>query len=98
MLARATAACFEELGSAGVLPADEARLLAAAVRMQRTLQAMLRLTWRRDAPVRDAPEPLRQKLAAALECDRFEALEAKLRSTQAAAFEVFRRRVGPPAT
>ena len=98
VLARATAACFEALGSAGVLPEDEARLLAAAVRMQRTLQAMLRLTWRRDAPVRDAPEPLRQKLAAALECDRFEALEAKLRSTQAAAFEVFRRRVGPPAT
>ena len=98
VLARATAACFEALGSAEVLPEDEARLLAAAVRMQRTLQAVLRLTWRRDAPVRDAPDPLRQKLAAALECDGFEALEAKLRRTQAAAFEVMRRRVGPPAT
>ncbi len=96
VLARATAACFEALGSAGILPEDEARLLAAAVRMQRTLQAMLRLTWSRDAPVSDAPATLRLKLAAALECDGFEALEEKLRRTQEAAFAVVQRRIGSP--
>ena len=41
----ATAACFEALGGAGLIPEDEASLLAGAVRMQRTIQAMLRLTW-----------------------------------------------------
>ena len=42
VLAGGTAACFEALAGAGVLPEEEARFLAAAVRMQRTIQALLR--------------------------------------------------------
>ncbi len=95
VLVGATASCFEALGAAGVIPQDEARSLAGAVRMQRTLQAMLRLTWSRGVPVRDAPAPLRLKLATALECEELDELEAKLRETQAAAFAACQRRAGP---
>ena len=96
VLVGATASCFEALGAAGLVPAAETNLLAGAVRMQRTLQAMLHLTWSREAPVREAPAPTRRKLATALECAGFDELDAKLRATQAAAFEVYRRRIGPP--
>ena len=94
VLAGATASCFEALGAAGLIPRSEASLLAGAVRMQRTLQALLRLTWSRGAAVTDAPAPMRLKLATALECAGFDELEAKLRATQAAAFEVCRSRIG----
>ena len=94
VLVGATAPCFEALGAAGVIPAEEARFLAGAVRMQRTMQAMLRLTWSQGAPVRDAPEPMRLKLATALECAGLDELDAKLRETQAAAFDIYRRRIG----
>ena len=61
VLVGATAACFEALGGAGIIPEDEASLLAGAVRMQRTIQAMLRLTVEPGAsgprrPGTDAPE------------------------------------------
>ena len=39
------------------------RFPCRAVRMQRTIQAMLRLTWSHGAPMRDAPAPTRRKLA-----------------------------------
>ena len=94
MLVGATASCFEALGAADLIPESEAGLLAGAVRMQRTLQALLRLTWSREAPVRDAPAATRRKLATALECAGFDELEEKLRATQAAAFEVCRSRIG----
>ena len=94
VLVGATAPCFEALGAAGVIPEEEARSLAGAVRMQRTMQAMLRLTWSQGAPVRGAPEPMRLKLATALECAGLDELDAKLRETQAAAFDVYRRRIG----
>ena len=94
VLVGATASGFEALGAAGVIPEEEARFLAGAVRMQRTMQAMLRLTWSRGAPVRDAPAPLRLKLATALECAGLDELDAKLRETQAAAFDIHRRRIG----
>ncbi len=94
VLVGATAPCFEALGEAEVIPEDEARFLAGAVRMQRTLQGMLRLTWSQGAPVRDAPASMRLKLAAALECEGLDDLEAKLRETQAAAFAVYQRRIG----
>ena len=97
VLAGGTAACFEALAGAGVLAEEEARFLAAAVRMQRTLQALLRLTWNGESPVREAPEPLRGKLAAALECEGFGELEGKLRGTQEQAFDLYRRRIGRPA-
>ncbi len=94
VLVGATAACFEALGAAGVIPEEEARFLAGAVRMQRTMQAMLRLTWSRGTPVGDAPAPMRLKLATALECAGLDELDAKLRETQAAAFDIYRRRIG----
>ncbi|MDE0221162.1 MAG: bifunctional [glutamine synthetase] adenylyltransferase/[glutamine synthetase]-adenylyl-L-tyrosine phosphorylase [Spirochaetaceae bacterium] len=94
VLVGATASCFDALGAAGVIPEEEARFLAGAVRMQRTMQAMLRLTWSQGAPVRDAPEPMRLKLATALECAGLDELDAKLRETQAAAFDIYRRRIG----
>ena len=97
VLAGGTAACFEALAGACVLPEEEARFLAAAVRMQRTLQALLRLTWNEESPAREAPEPLRGKLAAALECEGFEELEGKLRGTQEQAFDLYRRCIGQPA-
>ena len=94
VLVGATASCFEALGAAGVIPEEEARFLAGAVRMQRTMQAMLRLTWSQGAPVGDAPAPMRLKLATALECAGLDELDAKLRETQAAAFAVYQRRIG----
>ena len=94
VLVGATASCLEALGATGLIPEQEASLLASAVRMQRTLQAMLRLTWSQGAPVRDAPAPMRLKLATALECAGFDELDAKLRETQAAAYEVYQRRIG----
>ena len=97
VLVAATASCFDALGGAGIIPAAEANLLAGAVRQQRTLQAMLRLAWSRGAPVRNAPPPLRLKLATALECAGFDELEAKLRETQAAALEIYRRHIGGAA-
>ena len=97
VLVGATASCFEALGAAGLIPRSEASLLAGAVRMQRTLQALLRLTWSRGATVTDAPAPMRLKLATALECAGFDELEAKLRATQAAAFEIYRSRIGSKA-
>jgi len=96
VLVGATASCFEALGAADLIPQSEASLLAGAARMLRTLQAMLRLTWSRETPVRDAPAAMRRKLATALECAGFDELDAKLRATQAAAFEVCRRRIWPP--
>ena len=97
VLVGATAACFEALGAADLIPQSESSLLAGAVRMQRTLQALLRLTWSRGAPVRDAPAAMRRKLATAVECAGFDELDAKLRATQAAAFEVYQHRVGATA-
>ena len=94
VLVGATASCFEALGAAGVIPEEEAHFLAGAVRMQRTMQAMLRLTWSQGAPVGDAPAPMRLKLATALECAGLDELDAKLRETQAAAFDIYRRRIG----
>ncbi len=97
VLAGGTAACFEALGGAGLLDDEEARFLAGAVRMQRSLQGLVRLTWNEETPVRDAPEALLRKLAAALECTGFGELEDRLRATQERAFEVYEERIGGPA-
>ncbi len=97
VLAGGTAACFEALAGAGLLDDEEARFLAGAVRMQRALQGLVRLTWNEETPVRDAPEALRRKLAAALECTGFGELEDRLRGTQERAFQLYRERIGGPA-
>ena len=82
VLASGLAAAFEALAGARVVTADEGRSLAGAVRLQRGVEAMLRLTWSPDAPVRDAPETLKARLADALACDGFDALEGRLRDAQ----------------
>ena len=93
-LAGGTIACFQALAAVEVLDAGEASFLADAVRMQRSIQALLRLAWSRSDAVRSAPEALRSKLANALECDDFDELESKLRSTQEQVYHAFRRHVG----
>ena len=97
VLAGGTVACFEALAGANVLDDDEAGFLADAVRLQRTIQAILRLAWSAGAPVRDAPETLRAKLANASECEDFDGLEHALRDTQQRAFDSFQRHIGRAA-
>lgn len=107
VLAGGTAKCFEALEEAGVLAGDatdatgaagggetEAGFLARAVRFQRAVQALLRLAWSENDPVRDAPETLRRKVANALEHETFEELDAKLREMQAGARQRFRAHLG----
>ena len=53
----------------------------------------LRLTWSHDAPVRDAPDTLKARLADALACNGFDALEGRLRDAQQQAFAAFRKYV-----
>ena len=93
VLAGGVAAAFEALAGAGVVTADEGRSLAGAVRLQRGVEAFLRLTWSHDAPVRDAPDTLKTRLADALACDGFDALEGRLRDAQQQAFAAFRKYV-----
>ena len=97
VLAGGTVACFQALAGAGVLDVEEAGFLADAVRMQRSIQAILRLAWSRSDAVRSAPEALRNKLANALDCDDFSELESRLRDTQEQVFQAFRRHVGREA-
>ena len=82
VLASGLAAAFEALARAEVVSADEGQSLAGAVRLQRGVEAFLRLTWSHDAPVRDAPETLKTRLADALAGDGFDALEGRLRDAQ----------------
>ena len=94
VLAGGVAAAFEALADARAITADEGRSLAGAVRLQRGVEAYLRLTWSHDAPVRDAPGALKARLAHALACDGFDALEGRLRDAQQQASAVFRKYVG----
>ena len=94
VLAPGLAAAFEALAGTGFLSADEGRTLAGAVRLQQGVQAFLRLAWSPDAPVRDAPETLKSRLAEALACDRFDTLEARLRDAQQQAGAALRRHLG----
>ena len=91
VLATGVAAAFEALAGAGVVTADEGRSLAAAVRLQRGVEAFLRLTWGGHAPVRDAPDTLKARLADALACDGFEVLEERLRDAQQLAVAACRK-------
>ncbi|MYE52184.1 MAG: hypothetical protein F4X81_12040, partial [Gammaproteobacteria bacterium] len=93
VLASGVAAAFEALAGADVVTADEGQSLAGAVRLQRGVEAYLRLTWSHDAPVRDAPDTLKARLAHALACDGFDALEGRLRDAQQRAFAAFRKYV-----
>ncbi len=94
VLANGLATAFEALADAGIITLDEGQSLAGAVRLQRGVEAFLRLTWSQDAPVRDAPDALKARLANALACDGFDALEGRLRDAQQQAFAAFRKYVG----
>ena len=92
----ATPALFKALRKAGVLPKEEAQLLRGALHLQRSLQALLRLTWGSDRPVTEAPAALHAKLARALQQEGLEALEKSLRQTQGEVYEIFQRHIGEP--
>ena len=94
VLASGVVAAFEALAGANVITAHEGQSLAGAVRLQRGVEAYLRLTWSHDAPVRDAPETLKARLAQAMDCDGFDALEGRLRDAQQQAVAAFRKHVG----
>ena len=94
ILVAGVAAAFEALAGAGIITADEGRSLAGAVRLQRGVKAFLRLTWSHDAPVRDAPEALKARLADALACEGIDVLEGRLRDAQQQGFAAFRKYVG----
>ncbi len=97
VLVGGTAPGFDALATASVLEEGDARFLAGAVRMQRSIQAILRLAWSKSVPVHQAPEALRSKLAVALECEDFDELALKLRDTQARVFSAFRHYIGREA-
>ena len=88
------AACFDALAEAGGMDPDEARFLADATQLQRSVQAFLRLTWSGPASLREAPQTLHSRIATVFECTDFDELDAKLRQTQARVAEVFQRRIG----
>ena len=88
------AACFDAFAEAGGMAPDEARFLADATQLQRSVQAFLRLTWSGPASPREAPQTLQGRIAAVFECASFDELDAKLRQTQARVAEVFQRRIG----
>ena len=94
VLANGMAAAFEALAGVGVVTGDEGEALAGAVRLQRGVEAFLRLTWSHDAPVRDAPDTLKARLADALACDGFDALEGRLRDAQQQASAAVQKYVG----
>ena len=94
VLASGVAAAFEALAGADVITANEGRTLADAVRLQRGVEAYLRLMWSHDAPVRDAPDTLKARLADALGCDDLGALEEQLRNAQQQAGAAFRKHIG----
>ena len=89
-----TLACFEALAAAGVLAADELRVLAGATRMLRAIGAMLSLTSDGGVTVHEAPAALREKLAVALRFESPEALEKGYGSARERVFGIFQSRVG----
>ena len=91
-----TGACLEALGRCKLISKDEAQLLLTALHVQRSLLALLNLAWGEGKPVSEAPEPLRDKLARALEYKSFEKMEAGLRKIQDGVYTVFQRHIGAP--
>lgn len=89
-----TVACFEALAAAGVLEADEVRVLAGATRMLRAIGAMLSLTSEGGVTLHEAPAVLREKLAVALMFESPEALEKGYGSARERVFGIFQSRVG----
>lgn len=89
-----TVACFEALAAAGVLGADELRVLAGATRMLRAIGAMLSLSSEGGVTVYEAPAVLREKLAVALRFESPEALEKGYGSARERVFGIFQSRVG----
>ncbi|MCY4428302.1 MAG: bifunctional [glutamine synthetase] adenylyltransferase/[glutamine synthetase]-adenylyl-L-tyrosine phosphorylase [Halieaceae bacterium] len=96
ILAGTTGASLEALARCKLISEDEAQLLLSALHMQRSLLALLNLAWGENKPVSEAPQPLRDKLADALEYKSFEKMETGLRKIQSRVYAVFQRHIGAP--
>ena len=93
ILAGTTGASLEALARCKLISGDEAQLLLTALHMQRSLLALLNLAWGENKPISEAPQPLRDKLASALEYKSFEKMETGLRKIQDRVYAVFQRHI-----
>ena len=91
-----TAGALRRLAEAGVLEAGKAEALDQAARLLRHLQAILRLTVGQAFDEAQAPEGLKRRLAAAGDCDDFEALKAHLAEATARVEAIFQEEVEKP--
>ena len=93
---QATRTALHALTQAGYLPASDAAMLAAADRLWRTVQSMVRITVGRGAA--DLPAPAAQALLRVAHAGLdVPALRATMDATAAAARDAFVRHIGPPA-
>ena len=89
-----TAEAFRRLGAAGVLDEEEARFLAAATRIWRNLQGLLRLTVGRNFDPETAPEALKRRLARTGRAVDFPTLERNLEKMSETVRAAFDRHIG----
>jgi len=89
-----TAEAFRRLGAAGVLDDEEARFLAAATRIWRNLQGLLRLTVGRDFDPETAPEALKRRLARTGRAVDFPTLERNIEKMSETVSAAFARHIG----
>ena len=91
-----TLEAFRHLGKARVLPADDAEMLAAATRLMRSVQGLVRLAIGGARVEDEAPEGLRRALARGTGAADFAELKDKLLATQARVRRLFARVIGEP--
>jgi glutamate-ammonia-ligase adenylyltransferase len=89
-----TAEAFRRLGAAGVLDDEEARFLAAATRIWRNLQGLLRLTVGRDFDPETAPEALKRRLARTGRAVDFPSLQRNIEKMSETVRAAFARHIG----
>jgi len=92
-----TVQATEALGAMGALETDDAADLAAAVRLYRNIQGLLRLTVGDAFDPVNAPEPLKMRLVQLGDVVDFRALEVKIQRTGGNVATLFDRIVETPA-
>ena len=97
ILSPTTREVFKNLGTAGILEADEAEFLANGSSFWLALQAMLRLTTEGPFVPEKASEDLQKMLANAGKCDDFASLQDKMEMTATRIKEIYDRVVATPA-
>tara|TARA_Y100000782_G_scaffold21122_2_gene22646 strand:+ start:4829 stop:7804 length:2976 start_codon:yes stop_codon:yes gene_type:complete len=97
ILSPTTREVFKNLGTAGILEADEAEFLANGSSFWLALQAMLRLTTEGPFDPEKASEDLQKMLANAGKCDDFASLQDKMEITATRIKEIYDRVVAAPA-